>query len=279
MAYGRLFARLYDTFYESKSYARETEFLDARLRSLGVPAGGQILDLACGTGGHALELASLGYRVRGVDRAEGMLAQARDKAVALGVPATFVRQDLRELDVGADRYHAATCLFDSIGYLLTDTAITDVFSRVRASLAPEGVFILEAWHGAAMLGQFDPLRVSRYEYEDRSIVRISETAIDVDSQAAVVAYTVFAQAADGRWDSFEETHTNRFFFRQDLSRLLESAGFTPCAWLSGFTDDPVTADTWHLLVVCRAMNEVSSPGTSDARSSHAGLRASSETAS
>ena len=42
-------------------------------RSVGLPPGSHILDMGCGTGRHAVELARRGYRVTGVDIAAGML--------------------------------------------------------------------------------------------------------------------------------------------------------------------------------------------------------------
>lgn len=43
-----------------------------------IPAGGQVLDLACGGGRHAVFLAARGYRVTAVDRDLGVSADVRD---------------------------------------------------------------------------------------------------------------------------------------------------------------------------------------------------------
>jgi ubiquinone/menaquinone biosynthesis C-methylase UbiE len=44
-----------------------------------VPAGARILELNCGTGTDAVELARRGYRVHATDIASGMLERLRDK--------------------------------------------------------------------------------------------------------------------------------------------------------------------------------------------------------
>ncbi|MGD0167505.1 MAG: class I SAM-dependent methyltransferase [Gaiellaceae bacterium] len=244
-------ARLYDEFYATKPYAEEARFVSDCFSEAGLPPGGRILDLACGTGGHALELAELGYEVVGVDIADGMLEEARTKASSRGLAVEFLCQDLRQLDVGEGTYDAAVCLFDSLGYLLTDADISAALRRVNRSLKPGGAFVVEAWHGAAMLSGYDRVRVRRFGLPAREIVRVSETEVDVESQSATVSYTVFRQASDGRWDSFSEEHRNRFFFRQDLARLLEGAGLIPYRWLAGYADGPITMETWHLIAVCR----------------------------
>jgi SAM-dependent methyltransferase len=249
--YGPELARLYDEFYATKPYAEEARFVSERLTAAGVPPKGRVLDLACGTGSHALELAALGYQVVGVDIAEGMLEEARRKASARGLQVEFLCQDLRQLDVEEGAYDAAVCLFDSLGYLLTDAAISDALGRINRSLKPAGTFVVEAWHGAAMLSGYDEVRVRRLDLPTGEVVRVSETEIDVESESATVSYTIFRQAPDGRWDCFHEEHRNRFFMRRDLARLLDAAGLAPQHWLSGYTDEPVTAETWHLVAICR----------------------------
>ena len=59
---------------------------------------GAVLDAGCGTGEHALHLASLGLHVVGVDVAETALAMAREKAADRGLDADFVAADALHLD-------------------------------------------------------------------------------------------------------------------------------------------------------------------------------------
>ncbi|MFC3086784.1 class I SAM-dependent methyltransferase [Tabrizicola soli] len=62
-------------------------------RHLGAAEGRRLLDLASGTGEIALLCHDLGYRVTGLDWAEPMLARARAKAAAAGVPVAFLQAD------------------------------------------------------------------------------------------------------------------------------------------------------------------------------------------
>ena len=51
-----------------------------RRRLAGCPDGGDLLDVACGFGRHAVPLARAGFRVVGVDRSEALLEEARRRA-------------------------------------------------------------------------------------------------------------------------------------------------------------------------------------------------------
>jgi ubiquinone/menaquinone biosynthesis C-methylase UbiE len=70
-----------------------TALEEPRVRdTIGQVSGRTVLDLGCGTGRHAVWLASAGARVTAVDFSEGMLAEARRKPEAAGVQ--FVAHDL-----------------------------------------------------------------------------------------------------------------------------------------------------------------------------------------
>ncbi|MDN5918937.1 MAG: class I SAM-dependent methyltransferase [Pseudonocardia sp.] len=85
------------------------------VQRLGLSAGQSVLDVACGPGPAALAAADqVGPQgtVLGVDIAEEMIALARGHAAETGASqADFVVGSMDALDVGADRFDAATCVF------------------------------------------------------------------------------------------------------------------------------------------------------------------------
>jgi SAM-dependent methyltransferase len=243
-------AELYDLFYRDKPYRDEAAFVAARLAERGVAPGGRLLELACGTGRHALELAAAGYRVTATDISPDMLAVARRRPNSGGAAVEFVEADMRNAALGAAMFDGAVCFFDSIGYVQTNDAIVETFRNTRRLLRPGGVMIFEFWHAAAMLRGFDPTRVRRWQLDGSEIVRISETTLDVPRQVAQVAFEVIERDAAGAVRSFREVQTNRYFLVQEMAALVEMGGLTPLAWCAGFsTSEPITADTWHVIGV------------------------------
>ena len=84
------FAKTYDKEVFTQGTLGEADFVE---RELGNDRSKRILDIACGTGRHAIELAKRGYQVTGFDLSEGQLRLAREKAAAAGVSVEFQRRD------------------------------------------------------------------------------------------------------------------------------------------------------------------------------------------
>lgn len=161
-------APIYDANVFTKNTQREVDFL---LEELRLPPGAAILDVGCGTGRHAIELARRGYRVTGLDLSAGMLAQATEAAQAQNVDVEWVRADATRFTF-SERFDAAICLCEGAFGLLgqADDPIDQPLSIVRniaRSLKPKAKAMLTVLNGAAMLrryqnadvvaGHFDPL--------------------------------------------------------------------------------------------------------------------------
>jgi SAM-dependent methyltransferase len=69
-----------------------------------LPAGGRALDIAMGSGRNALYLASLGFRVTGMDVSPVAVALCREKAARLGLAVEAVVADLEDYRLPANRY-------------------------------------------------------------------------------------------------------------------------------------------------------------------------------
>ena len=136
------FAEIYDAW--QRLYGLEYAILVAprvnqRLaRHVGRPA--HLIDLACGTGTHAVLQAHGGTRVVGVDLSAAMLQRARIRAA--GRPVSFLEADMRDFDT-VKPVDAVTCLYASLNHLSEPDDLTRTFARVAAHLRPGGVFVFD----------------------------------------------------------------------------------------------------------------------------------------
>jgi len=106
----------YDENVFTKNTLAEVDFL---IEALGLSRGDSILDIGCGTGRHAVELASRGFDVTGLDISSGMLAEARKRASSAGVEVAWVHADARRFAFRRG-FDAVVCLCEGAFGLLTD---------------------------------------------------------------------------------------------------------------------------------------------------------------
>lgn len=243
-------AELYDIFYADKPYGKEAAFVHQCLQHYSSGTTHRVLELACGTGSHALALEKKGYKILATDYSTDMLACARRKGAQVRSEVTFCHCDMRTLDLPYEPFDAVICLFDSVGYVATNEALVQVLKGVHRHLRSNGLFVFEFWHAAAMLRHYDPLRVRRFNTPNGELLRISETALDYAKQLSRVTYVVYELRIDGTYAHFQETQINRYFLVQEIAGLLSNCGFTPLNWFNGFKDDDVITDqTWHVVAV------------------------------
>lgn len=131
-------AHLYDAIYAFKDYAAEAvtvrELVEER-----VPGARTLLDVACGTGKHLAELRAW-YEVEGVDVDPALLAIARDR-----LPDVPLQEgDMVELDLGR-AFDVVTCLFSSIGYVVTRERLAAACAALARHVTPGGLLVVEPW--------------------------------------------------------------------------------------------------------------------------------------
>ena len=202
---------------------REEPLLRAVLES---GSNRRILDLGCGTGEHALFLASLGFEVTGVDVSPGQIEAARRSAEG---QALFVEGDLRGIAaLVPDGFGGAICLGNTVPNLADPEDLRSFLRGLAGRLAPGAPFLLQ-------LLNYDRIFAKR--------IRSLPVNVRDDSSGAVVFLRLMDPREDGTviftpttllWRPGEEppvavasTHNVRLrgYRRVDLEGALASAGF------------------------------------------------------
>lgn len=212
----------------------------ARWLELGEPA--DLLDVPCGEGRIAIELARRGHRVTGVDVSGPMIDTARSRAAGVAVDLSV--GDMREL--AFDRaFDAAYCWWGSFGYF-EDAENERFVARVARALRPGGRFAIEMVNLAeALLPRFSPREWNR----SGKILSLHERAIDLARGRLDATFTLIHD--DGRRSALASSM--RLYTYRDLVALLERAGFEDVRAYDRSCGKPfaVTANGARLAVVAR----------------------------
>ncbi len=124
----------------TKGTRQEVDFL---VEVLNLVPGMRILDVGCGPGRHAHELASRGFLVHGIDISQSFIDVARQNAPT---GATFERMDARQMSFGGE-FDAAICLCQgAFGLMTAEGHDGAVLHGMRAALRDGGRVAVSAFN-------------------------------------------------------------------------------------------------------------------------------------
>ncbi len=244
------YARYYDILYRDKNYKIEADHVAGLLHEH-APDAKTILDIGCGTGAHARELAKAGYTVHGVDLSERMLERAkRNLPEALGKRLTFTRGDARNFHLGR-KFDAVISLFHVMSYQTSNADLLAAFACVRKHLADGGVFIFDCWYGPAVLS--DRPRVVAKQYTDGTLVldRLSEPVLDAERNVVEVHYTLSVSGDSTVGDAIREQHDMRYLFTPEVTMMLASNMLELVESREWMSDRKPGFESWNACYVVR----------------------------
>jgi SAM-dependent methyltransferase len=183
--------------------------------ALGLSPGAQVLDLGCGYGRHAMELAARGYHVVGLDLSLPLLLRGADEAQRRGLSINFVHGDMRELDFDS-QFDGAYCLFSTFGYF-DDEANKKTAANLARALKPGARAVIEVLNRDYLIADL-PTRVW---WEGDGCVVLEE--VDFNYFSSRISSNRSVVFDDGR--QLEQEISIRAYALHELGKLLHAAGF------------------------------------------------------
>tara|TARA_B100000902_G_scaffold296153_1_gene283094 strand:+ start:184 stop:918 length:735 start_codon:yes stop_codon:yes gene_type:complete len=143
--------KYYHILYKNRDYFEATYFIDNLLNELKPKNDSIFLDLACGSGRHAVYLNRKGFYVDGVDLSGKSLLLARKSQ---NKKLNFYKQDMR-LFKRDNHYDIVLNLFTSIGYFKNKIDNENIFINVDKSLKNNGYFIIDFLNSIQVINSFN----------------------------------------------------------------------------------------------------------------------------
>ncbi len=241
------YSRYYDLLYRDKDYAGEAAYVSGIVRRH-CPDAVSLMELGCGTGAHAVELASLGYDVTGVDMSEGMLEGAHTRRDALpkelSARLEFAHGDARSVRLGR-KFDAVISLFHVMSYQTSNEDLAAAFATAREHLAPGGVFIFDCWYGPAVIHQWPSVTEKKLADDATTVSRRAVPVVHVNENIVDVSYTVdVADRLTGASETLRETHRMRYLFTPEIELALATAGMELIDSRKWLSEDVPDIGTW-----------------------------------
>jgi glycine/sarcosine N-methyltransferase len=204
-----------------------------------------VLDCACGTGRDIILFHSLGCEVTGSDVSESMLTQARKNMSLSGLDISLTKADYRELAQIYSRYFdAVTCLSSAIDEMPDETEVLRAFISMYKVLNPDGILVLSQgttdrqWRDKPrfipMINQRDFSRICVIDYFEKGA---RYNILDIFHSDTTVDFKVWSR------------EFAQFLLKDDLARLLKSAGFRALEFLGSYKMDEYLKESSYRLIV------------------------------
>lgn len=233
--FGPSYLALYDQELAQRT-PNEIDHLEALLK-LQPPL--RILDLACGQGRHAIELARRGYDLTGLDLSPYLLEVARERAEAGGVSVRWVLGDMR-LAMEGERFDLILSLFTSLGYFADPGDDAAVVGAANTMLAEGGRLLVEVVNGDRILGNFQ----EREWFTVGEVAVMERRSVDRESRRMTVERTV-----ERGGESEINVHVVRLYGPADLDALLRARGFRQVQLYGDWEGSPASERTLRVLAI------------------------------
>ncbi len=216
----------------------DADFVEKLLR---LSPGASILDVPCGEGRIALQLASRGYKVTGVDITPENLAEARRKAAEQSLEVRWVHRDMRDLPWEAE-FDGLVCFWGSFGYF-DERGDKDFLAAASRVLKPGGRFLVQTHVVETLLPRFQE-RGWNWVGRAGEILVLEERRYDHERGRILADWTFMKQ---GQME--QKTSSIRLYSYRELCRLLEAAGFGDCEGYDTVSQEPFTLGAPRLTLV------------------------------
>jgi glycine/sarcosine N-methyltransferase len=244
----------YDRFVNwPKRLAYELPFIEKQLANV---RAHDVLDIACGSGKHALALARRGYQVLGADLSPAMIARARQNAAAqegsLPGGVEWVVAGFGQLaDQTNRRFDAALCLGNSLPHVLTTPKLDETLGDLAAILRPDGLLLVQNRNFDAVVSARSRW-LAPQSHRENGHEWLFVRFYDFNADGTLTFHMITLQRdAGSTWTQHTAETLLRPWTRSDLDHALRRMGFDNISAYGDMQGAPWGGSSSNLVLVAR----------------------------
>ena len=239
--FGRDYLDAYDGSFTEERARQEVSMAES---ALGLKKGEAVLDLCCGQGRHAVELARRGYAVSGLDLSPEYLRLTEVSAEKAGVQVATVESDMRVIPFEA-YFDAILNMYSSFGYLESESEDAKVLDAIARALKPGGRLLLDLLNREWVVHNNG---AADWHTGPDGTIYLEQRHLDLAESRNHV--TFMAIRPDGTRRDLDGHHI-RLYTLRELIGALDAAGLRYEAVYGGYAQEPYSPDTRRMIAVAR----------------------------
>ena len=247
MAFYEEFSKYYDLIFQAKK--PQLDFIKKR-----TPKEGKILDVAAGTGNHALALGEEGYDLRAVEYDQRMLEVLEEKRKKQNLKMIARQGDMKEIKsyYPEDFFDTLYCIGNSLVHLTTVAEIEKFLEGAYGVLKPQGTLIVQIINYDRILDQnIKGLPTIINDRDPRLKAEFIRNYENMESSDLLDFHTRLIIKMNGEEKVFEN-HTPLLPLRyEELKDLLEKVGFRNLETYGSFMEDDYDLESMPLIMTGR----------------------------
>ena len=196
-----------------------------------------VLDMACGSGRHAISFAQAGFDVTAIDLSENLLNVAKSNAEKEKVNVDFILSDIRKFNP-EKKFDLVLNLFTSLGYFEKDEENRGVIQKAFELMNSGGWFVLDYFNKNYILNNLIPITV-----ENIAGKRITQTREIKNNR---VEKNIIIR--NGEKESHYQESV-RLYSKEEVIKILERTGFEIVKIFGDFDGSKFDANNSPRLIV------------------------------
>ena len=236
-----VFAKYYDALTANVDYKSIARAIDGYVKENN-PASNLLLDVACGTGSLAIELADFGQDVIGADSSCELLSEAMGKAYSQEKQILFLNQAMDELDLYGT-IGVTVCTLDSINHVTDIDKVDKAFSKVSLFLEKDGVFIFDV---NTLYKHNNVLADNTFIYDCDDVYCVWQNS--TKNNVTTINLDFFENDGDVYYRS-SETFCEVAYSCDEIEKLLSKNGLKVISRYDDYTKDDISEKTQRIVYV------------------------------
>jgi glycine/sarcosine N-methyltransferase len=206
--------------------------------------GNRVLDVACGSGNHAANLAQRGFDVTAVDLDPSMVRLAQSKANTQTPSFVVLQGDMRNVDEEfAEPFDAVICMGNSLVHLSNEEEIESTVGGFSSLLVPGGVLILQTINYDRILEQ-NIRQLPTITNAEAKLIFIRK--YDYNPSQGLVYFNTVLEVPDGTYENSVPLYPLR---KEALSQILKINGFSNQRFYGSFRQDSWNPNSYATIAV------------------------------